>query len=255
MIRIRRPAKPPATLRNRGQQEKEILCDQYDANPAGYDAGRMKFPTAKKLIYGSSAVRNVLIKCQHNKCCYSEAKFVRDYVPVEHFRPKGAIGQQGSSEKQYPGYYWLAYEWSNLLLCKPGVNSNKKDYFPLSDEATRANNHHGDLGMESPMLIDPASEDPREHIRFHDEEPYGITDRGRYTVDLLLRHPDLDEDRRTRFNHLDKLKLAIKALNKAFDDTGNEEMRDTANLIKAQLDAAIEPHAEYSSMAIDLLSR
>ena len=228
-----------------------LLCNQYDANHTEYDTGRMKFPAANNLIYGSSAVRKGLIKCQHNKCCYSEAKFVRDYVPVEHFRPKGAIGQQGSNEKQYPGYYWLAYEWSNLLLCKPGVNSIKKDYFPLSDESTRANNHHGDLSIESPMLIDPASEDPREHIRFHKEDPYGITDRGRYTVALLLRHDDLVEDRRTHFKRLLTLKKALEALS----DNDNEDKRKVAGDIQAQLNAATQEDAEYSSMAIDLLSR
>src|ERR1019366_2514040 len=144
MIRIHRSAKVPATLKKRGKQETALLCGQYDANHADYDSGSVRFPSANNKIYGSEDVKKSLKSCQHNKCCYSEAKFVRDYVPVEHFRPKSAIAQQGSSKKQYPGYYWLAYEWSNLLLCKPGINSNKKDYFPLLDAHTRANNHHSD---------------------------------------------------------------------------------------------------------------
>ncbi len=253
MIRLRRPATVPTTLRNRGQRAKDDLCFRYDANSAGYDSGEVKFPTANNKIYGAPSVKKELKKCQHNKCCYSEAKFVRDSVSVEHFRPKGAIGQPGSNKKQYPGYYWLAYEWSNLLLCKAGVNSAKKDYFPLRDESFRATNHHGDKSLEQPMLIDPASEEnPREHIRFHNEEPYAYrsSDRGECTIKLLLRHPDLDEHRRTHFQRLRILKRALEELG----DNGNEEKREVAAGIQALLNAAIQPDAEYSSMAIDLLS-
>lgn len=122
MIRIHRPSKAPAILRNRGQQATESHCAQYDRDPARYQSGSVGFDRS---IYGAPTVRNALKKCQHNKCCYSEARFVRDSVHVEHFRPKGAIGEEGTQKKRYPGYYWLAYEWSNLLVCKPAVNSKK----------------------------------------------------------------------------------------------------------------------------------
>ena len=223
---------------------------QFDANPEDYSAGRLKFSFNSKK-YGSAAVRKALERCQHNKCCYSEAKFVRDSVHVEHFRPKGAIGQKGSKNKRYPGYYWLAYEWSNLLLCKAGVNSDKSDLFPLQDEHARANDHHHDVILERPMLIDPASEDPRDHIRFHNEEPCSLSDRGRYTIELLLRHPGLDEDRRTHCKRLAILKESLKVLS-TFD---SDETRKMATEIEAELASAIQPDAEYSSMAIDLISR
>jgi len=248
MIRINRPATDaPAILRGRGQQETIHLCEQYDADPASYDSGELKFPAAKGDIYGAKSVKNALKKFQNNKCCYCEARFVRDAVSVEHYRPKAAIGIEGTNTKRYPGYYWLAYDWTNLLLCKFGVNSTKRDYFPLLDESTRAGNHNNDIGLESPMLIDPAAEDPREHIRYHDEEPYGITDRGKYTVDLLLRHPDLDENRREVFQNLKILKDALLVLETGGIASGKVDR------IRNTLDDAILPDAIYSSMAMDLL--
>ncbi len=246
MIRIHRPESIPAILKNRGQKETARLCAQFDTNTEEYTNGTLKFSSFKGDIYGSKSVRKLLMKCQNNKCCYCEAKFVQDSVHVEHFRPKGAIGEKGTKNKRYPGYYWLAYEWTNLLLCKAAVNSDKKDYFPLEDESTRTKNHREDKSLECPMLIDPASEDPRKHIRFHNEEPYGITNRGRYTVNLLLRHPDLDEARRERYKMLMGLKDALVI----YEHTGN--FQQIAN-IKKILEGAVKSDAEYSSMAIDLL--
>ena len=168
-------------------------------------------------------------------------------MAVEHFRPKGALGNIGSNKKSYPGYYWLTYEWSNLLLVKPGVNSDKKDYFELDDDRNRADNHHGDINLELPMIIDPASEDPREHIRFHNEQPYGTTDRGIYTVNLLLLHPDLEEDRREHF----QLLAGLKSLLEILIEYGLEQK---AKETKKMLENYVKPDAKYSSMAIDLLT-
>ena len=248
MIRINRPAKVPAILSGRGQQETARHRAKYDKDPATYQSGSAKF---NKSIYGAPSVRNKLKACQHNKCCYSEGKFVGEPVHVEHFRPKGAIGEEGTKNKLYPGYYWLAYEWSNLLTCKAVANSLKGDYFPLFDENTRRRNHHDnneDVGQEQPMLVDPASEDPRDHIRFHNEEPYGITDRGKYTVKLLLRHPSFDEDRRERFQDLKLLKDTLEALEAKGVTDG------VVGRIKARLNDAVQSTAIFSSMAIDLLA-
>lgn len=246
MIRINRPSTPPLVLTGRGQRETENHCAQYDRNSATHSGGEARFDSR---IYSHESVRKKLIKCQHGKCCYSEGKFVDESVHVEHFRPKGAIGELGSKKKCYPGYYWLAYEWTNLLACKAAVNSKKGDCFPLVNENTRARSHHGDLCLETPMFIDPASEDPREHIRFHNEEPYGISDRGKFTVKWLLQTPALHEDRLEHFQNLYILKKAFKVLRNA-TGAGSKKI---ATCIENRLANAIKSHSKYSSMAIDLL--
>lgn len=55
---------------------------------------------------------------------------------VEHFRPKGGWRQSPGQPIEQPGYYWLAYEWSNLFLaCGPCNSRHKRNLFPLTDQA------------------------------------------------------------------------------------------------------------------------
>ena len=48
----------------------------------------------------------------HGKCAYCERYYKLD---VEHYRPKGAISDENGNPLRATGYYWLGYEWSNLL--------------------------------------------------------------------------------------------------------------------------------------------
>ncbi|MDY0988200.1 hypothetical protein SOM12_12310 [Flavobacterium sp. CFBP9031] len=47
-----------------------------------------------------------------NKCAYCERIYVLD---VEHYRPKGEIRGLNNELIRNNGYYWLGYEWSNLI--------------------------------------------------------------------------------------------------------------------------------------------
>ena len=117
--------------------------------------------------------------CEH-KCAYCEAPApASSSWDVEHYRPKGRV----SERPDHPGYYWLAYEWDNLLLScqlcnqrrrdrptwdqvEPGTTSGKADRFPLADEATRAMDPSADLAAEARLLLDPTRDDPEEHVTF-----------------------------------------------------------------------------------------
>jgi len=221
----------------------------YDANADAYKSGSERFDFNDR-IYGANAVRVALKQHQHNKGCYSEAKFSVEQPHIEHFRSKSSVRSDESSERRYPGYYWLAYTWSNLFLSKAGINSLKSDIFPLENEESRAQSHHDDIASENPLLIDPSHEDPRDHIRFDGAEPYGITDRGRCTVKLLLRHPEIAEDRLRYLSDLRLLRDAVTALR----SKRTPESEDKAGEIAAELENRKSPKAEYSSMAIDFLS-
>lgn len=250
MIHIDRGTAVPKILSSgRGKLEKDKLCAAFDLDSASFQAQGVE-PSKKHVfhtnIYSSASVKKRLIKLQHNKCCFSEAKFTGDYGDVEHFRPKGRLGVENSKIKNYPGYYWLAYSWDNLFLCKQVINiSHKKDLFPLLSDGERACNHTEDHTLEHPVLIDPSREDPRDHIIFREDEPVGITNRGIKTITLLnLRHSHFEESRRTLFRHLQALKHVLDDLDP--DCTIAEKIRH-------ELNRAISPEAEYSSMAIDLL--
>ncbi len=238
MIRIDKGTAPERLV----SKEKTLVSELY----AQYEMGIRSFSFTKD--YNMIIVKETLRERQYNKCCFSEVKFDRDYPNVEHFRPKGRVDPFPYGEPEYPGYYWLAYNWSNLLLCKSAINSsNKRNYFPLQQGSERKKNHNESI-IENPILIDPSIEDPRIHIRFHKDEPFGVDDRGRFNVEFFkLRHPELEEARRTKFHSLNIIRTLIeKALARGDDKS---EYREDIEFLKSCMNAS----AEFSSMAIDFL--
>ncbi len=221
----------------------------YDLSPQCYNDGTCTFIITDE--YSSVAVKAALRTMQNNKCCFSEVKFTADHAHVEHFRPKKRLEVVDSKTKMFPGYYWLAYEWSNLFFCKSRINtSNKRNYFPLQDETQRNRNHH-DQNVEVSLLIDPAAENPRTHIRFHRDEPFFITGKGKINIVLLgLRHNDLIEPRRTRLLHLEALRDSTDLLVASGIPKSDPLINKNISLLKE----AMSPESEFSSMAIDLLS-
>ncbi len=162
---------------------------------------------------------------------------------------------QGLSKKlRRTGYYWLAYDWDNLLLSQDVVNrSHKRNFFPLRDERTRAISHNDDFSAEQPMLINPLFEDPRDHIRFHKDVAYPLTKPGKVTIQVLKlsKDPFLEERRREEYERL----LALKNLAMCFRAKANPSREEARFRIDAEtlLAAAVKPDAQFSSMALDLI--
>jgi len=251
MIRIVKPVKAPKILTTRGTEQTQKDCADYDNSPDDYRSGTQTFHAANG-IYGAKSVKNALLRAQYDKCCYCERKLSpSDYGDVEHYRPKGTVKQAPGLDKEYPGYYWLAYEWNNLLVsCKRCNTGHKGILFPLVDTNVRARSHHDDIGNEQPLFINPAIDDPRDHIRFHGEVPVSDTEIGRVTIEGLgLRRYDLEEDRRTRLKELRILRDGLEQF-KDFHDLNAQEWIRKA---REHLATAVRPEAEYSSMAQDFL--
>ena len=241
---------PPKILIKRGGQETAKLRKQYQDKPNQYNSGKKRF-TFNSSIYSSDEVKCELRSAQKGKCCYTEAK-LEDVVHVEHFRPKKSWRNDSKTLRAYPGYFWLAYDWQNLILSNPKVNNFKSDIFPLLDPNSRARPVNGNINNESIALIDPTRENPREHIRFYRDEPYGITDRGKITIETLkLRDSSLREKRMRRLKYLETLIMLNKALRSGKLAVGVNT--GLAN-INYELDNARQAESEFSSMAIDFLS-
>jgi uncharacterized protein (TIGR02646 family) len=181
MIRIRKSSNTPGVLAASGAMETEKLKTEFQRNPAQYSTrpgiavkniAKMSFDNA---IYGSGKVKQQLIQDQHEKCCFCEAKFSDNgYGDVEHYRPKGAYKKRNAKSNTYPGYYWLAYDWNNLMYsCDKCNRKYKKTHFPLGDERTRKPHHlhKNQLSAEDRLLIDPLTEDPAQFITFKEEVP------------------------------------------------------------------------------------
>ncbi len=107
-------------------------------------------------------VKEYLYKSQYEKCCYCEQKRGKGEMDVEHFRPKAGVEENS----KHTGYWWLAYEWDNLLTACKICNTKKGVKFPLQEESKRAFNKHDDIKKEEPFLINPLTENPEDFIEY-----------------------------------------------------------------------------------------
>ncbi|MDP1558641.1 MAG: hypothetical protein Q8K59_06230 [Nitrosomonas sp.] len=200
MIQIQLLQSIPVILQSDGARENQFNCDLFNKDNASYNIKKKEFEFLRE-IYGHSDVKNALKTAQYKKCCYCESISENtSYGAVEHYRPKGAVIPGKKQTKIYPGYYWLAYEWKNLLFICQRCNTNKGAYFPLEDDSQRARNHTQSIANESPLFIHPAIDDPSQHIDFHDDAIVSLTLKGKTTIEYLkLERTDLFESRKKVF--------------------------------------------------------
>jgi hypothetical protein len=127
-----------------------------------------------------------LLRLTHDKCAYCEVVITSNQPgDVEHYRPKGRIKELdgkvvraiiGGEEVDHPGYWWLCYEWRNLLpSCidcnrrrrhgEDGTPAGKADLFPISGR--RAIRPTDALDDEHALLLNPSEETfkPEDHFQ------------------------------------------------------------------------------------------
>lgn len=132
-------------------------------------------------IYRADDVYLRLKNLYHNKCAYCET-YVSE-PEIEHYRPKKQIN--GVPRAKHKGYYWLAYEWTNLLPACHDCNKNgvKGNHFPVEGSRRNkfkeladgsidllANNLMSDyLQDEKPLFLNPETPgfDPFFYFKFN----------------------------------------------------------------------------------------
>ncbi len=212
MIKVEKSLLPPVVLATKGKTATAQLIAQYEAEPDAHhvadgksekDIRKFEYDSG---IYGHSQVKDQLKREQHNKCCYCESAFSgTSYGDVEHFRPKAAYNPGLNLPLAYPGYFWLAYEWRNLLFsCQICNQQFKKNHFALLDESKRAKpiTDMAALLQEEQLLVDLCQENPEDHVTFQNEvvRPKTGSVRGEYLIKVYgLDRPALVEDRERRF--------------------------------------------------------
>jgi uncharacterized protein (TIGR02646 family) len=210
MIKIERPGEVPQILKTAGLEATRRLEELYAQDPR-YRTGELVF-VFRSEIYAHADVKAALLTAQHGKCCFCESQVGAD-GDVEHYRPKGGVSNGAGAQMQRPGYFWLAYEWSNLLLCCGPCNQRfKRNLFPLLDPNTRCRDRNSRLDAEEPLFINPAEQDPEQYISFRREIPYAVDGNrvGKETIDALrLDRPALNERRR---DALERAKLLFQWL-------------------------------------------
>jgi hypothetical protein len=178
---------------------------------------------------------------------------------IEHFRPKAGYRQHAKGPLVRPGYYWLAYAWSNLFFCCELCNRrHKKNFFPLVEPAQRAGSHHAAVKGERPLFIDPAAEDPARYIGFREQYAFPINNhpRAKATIRALqLNRQELAERRHQLLRYLKKMKelrdtLAGRiAQGQRPGRTPPRVLRVKLKEVEVLLCACVSDSAEYAAMA------
>lgn len=158
MNKIFKKEEAPEVLRTKGVELRDSLIAQADA-------GNTAFCFDNK-VFAHKTVKEQMMEDQHRKCAYCEQYKNGDFGCVEHYRPKGGYDLGAGTPLQQPGYYWLAYDWQNLLFsCSECNTSYKRNHFPLVNENAR-DIEHRDITNEEPAIINPVTTDPGDHIEF-----------------------------------------------------------------------------------------
>ncbi len=284
------PAQLTGQLKNEWeawQQKAEAATDDviqaWEDWRASGSPGEFKYKFNEK-IWGE--LKNWLVKnVFRDKCAYCETREVRSPYHAEHFRPKArvtvkveektkkkqqvcsALDEYGATIK-HPGYFWLAYTWSNLLLSCNYCNTalGKKNQFPTkkahvsvrlltpqeagklnskrieSKIPNRANVYYlqpEDLGdMEDPLLLHPYLDDPNKHLVFGEHgvvTPRDGSEKGKHSIEVY----NLDSGPLTSARQI--------AQENALDDYGHEIARGKGISIQARIAAGRAIIAGYIS--------
>jgi len=146
----------------------------------------------KDSVFNGDGVKTQLLHDQHQKCAYCEVNMAGDYGAVEHYRPKTGWQENKNDILHKPGYYWLAYEWTNLLCSCDRCNSTarKGNLFPLRNSVSRDIDNQN-VSREEPLIINPIFEDPGDFLRFNKYMAVPAinngseSDKGRTTIDVF----------------------------------------------------------------------
>ena len=193
--------------------------------------------------------KNFLLAIFNHKCAYCETVISSNQPgDVEHFRPKGRVVDDDFKpirvkyrkwgEIDHPGYFWLAYDWDNLLPACIDCNryrrhekggAGKADRFPVAEFRARL---PGQERREQPLLVDPCRCDPADHFEFlGDGLIRAKTKMGEETIRIfgLNIREQLVADRRAMFSDTKRLFRDLVDAALLGDDPRVEEIRGRIN--------------------------
>ena len=239
MIKINRELPPQGTALD---QKKQKALENIECF---IRKGLSPWQDKNFFLWSDKKVKSFLYNAQNGKCAYCERKRDQKELSVEHFRPKGKVKES----LEHKGYWWLAYEWGNLLIACKSCNQNKCSYFPLEDEAKRALKCEDDIGQEKPALINPLEEDPEQFVGYEIPKTHnaimlkavGKNSRGNTTITRVgLNDKNVMQDR------ADKLREFALFMNIA---KGNNFCEETKQKIKQHIERSIADQAPFAGMA------
>jgi uncharacterized protein (TIGR02646 family) len=200
----------------------------------------------------------------HGKCAYCEIRISGGFFGEgEHYRPKSKVTMLRNGvrvtiepDKPHPGYFWLAYDWQNLIPACQECNNRKSDQFPAKEHIFAPSSSDDQLDeIEQPLLLHPYRDEPSKHIRFGKfgiVAPVDDSAVGKATIDVLgLNREHLSEHRREKQEqaHIAFQMAMIDFLTKDISLPQNEALqRYTCE--KAEFSAAVRDYIECAHKAL-----
>ena len=190
---------------------------------------------ANSECYRDSTLKELTI-LYFNKCACCERSRGEE-LQVDHYRPKKERNNRANENYNQPGYYWLAYEWSNLIPLCSSCNQSKSNYFPLKNETNRISSHTHAYAyspkefysLEQPLFINPEIEDePEKHFKYlPNGKVEGRTSEGAEMVKLYsLNSRTKIRDRKSVINnYVQNLREAINEYLKNTNSERDAELR------------------------------
>jgi len=161
----------------------------------------------------------------HKKCVYCE-RFLQDHDDIDHFRPKNQVKDENNKEVMiedsegnlipHHGYYWLAYDYRNLL---PACSDCNHSYNPIENKPYGKGSRFPVKGKhaikpvhikdEEPLLINPVDQDPSEHFTLDVETGImsWISEQGKMCINIFGLN-----DREVLVEGRKNINLHVKAL-------------------------------------------
>ena len=185
----------------------------------------------------NKTVRNELDALYHGKCAYCETEIDAGFFNrVDHYRPTSK-------------YYWLAYEWSNLILVCEKCNTYKGNKFPIKNKKAAYSTKafladSPSLQNEKPFLLHPEIDEPAEYLEFNcDGEIYPKDENPRGTETINTCYLDRDELTIPRKKQVARIfemlkRQALKILSKADCREGGVDIMDYVDKNSEMIDLA-----------------
>jgi len=194
----------------------------------------------------------------YGKCAFCEVSIRPGQTgDIEHFRPKKKVTDENEMpvlvtdengvQVEHPGYYWLAYDWTNLLPACRNCNSlnsapsgrlfGKGNRFPVDGSHAWK---PGQEGTETPLLINPVVDDPGEHLIINETciiSPRNNSRRGQICIRILGLNDreGLLDSRLTEYrNARDKLLRLVEALHFRGTDEQRRLLQEISDIHKGK---------------------
>jgi uncharacterized protein (TIGR02646 family) len=141
----------------------------------------------------------------HRKCGYCEFDMLGGaFGPADHFRPKSSLSPVCTPA--HHGYWWVAYDWRNLIPACDICNNRKSDEFPITGRRGHGPSDGGDSlaldATEQRLLLHPMLDTPESHLSYNEfglVAPRHASPQGAATIRVCaLDREELEESRRAR---------------------------------------------------------